>query len=802
MPSPANLSPKDFASDMDIIKHQRNLAHNPDTTNAKREQPPNSLCKSCWEGVVANRFGLLLPPVVFPAPREGEPGYEEPGGFVYKISAEEIKSNAADGCHWCRILAPCLSWAVEETKHGSPLDVRVGRNDFCEDDFVARVNEQLVFSGYTYTDEDNIAAPYIGGRSLFLEVGSERAISLTMKLMQQCLNNHDCPSPPHPSPSLPTRVIDCSDPSRPRLLVTNGLRERYVALSYVWGEPQLHSTTTKNIASYMNSIDVDRFPQTLRDAILTTRRLDVRYLWVDSLCIIQDSDEDKVHELSRMRNIYRDSYVTIVAANARRVSEGFLQTRENYVKSDAVDLPFLLPDGSGTGTVYVCDRKDPPQDPVHTRGWCMQELFLSPRVLIFASHTLQYRCPRLTVNIGGADNVDWNPALWQEPDSIRSLPPPDTPEHAKKFREAWRVNVKNYTSRAISVPGDKLIALAALAEEYHDVIRTPYLAGLWERTLLADLLWSRDTDSAALPCPKSYRAPSWSWAAIDGQVSMWDALSAQEEIRDILPSRKKGYLASVAEPGEVYQDPFEGVEESGYATEVIRYEMELQRSEHPFGAVTAGRLDLRALVIECIMLPDDQKTVFRLGSPVDPKTLQDLTIGLQASMEKTEKKKGSTKKKVRNTSKTGGGAVKEEGEDDANDGHNLTYDGDRSEEDDIGAEGDSGSNTGFAREETRYRMHSIGSCILDSLSNADDAESVQPVLVAIIHWSWELFEPTKETLRGLVLKQAPVKSESDKSEGFSGGKRYTRIGFFSGTGCREKVDGWIQHTQRVEIEIV
>lgn len=90
--------------------------------------------------------------MVFPAPREGETGYDQPGGFVYRTSAEEIKHSAAEGCRWCQILAPCLSWAVEKTELDS-LDVRVGRNDFSEDMFMAYVNEQAVFSGYTYTDE-------------------------------------------------------------------------------------------------------------------------------------------------------------------------------------------------------------------------------------------------------------------------------------------------------------------------------------------------------------------------------------------------------------------------------------------------------------------------------------------------------------------------------------------------------------------------------------------------------------------------------------------------------------------------
>ena len=119
-----------------------------------------------------------------------------------------------------------------------------------------------------------------------------------MDLLRDCKDNHtDCPPLAEPYSTLPTRVIDCSNPSRPRLFATDAMRARYIALSYAWGEAQDHKTTTQNIDSYMRSIDLAVLPQTIVDAIKVTHRLDISYLWIDSLCIIQIRTRTKTTNL-------------------------------------------------------------------------------------------------------------------------------------------------------------------------------------------------------------------------------------------------------------------------------------------------------------------------------------------------------------------------------------------------------------------------------------------------------------------------------------------------------------------------
>jgi hypothetical protein len=118
---------------------------------------------------------------------------------------------------------------------------------------------------------------------------------------------------------------------KPKLWATDGKEGKYIALSYVWGEPQAHSTTQDRLEMYQGGIELSALPQTIRDAIRVTHSLGYRFLWIDSLCILQDSDEDKRNEIGNMRSIYSDSSLVIIAASAKKVGDGFLQTRTSNV---------------------------------------------------------------------------------------------------------------------------------------------------------------------------------------------------------------------------------------------------------------------------------------------------------------------------------------------------------------------------------------------------------------------------------------------------------------------------------------
>ncbi len=172
---------------------------------------------------------------------------------------------------------------------------------------------------YSENYQDDPAARFIDNRPVLLDLDSYTAYSLIKERLHDCSFHECCPQPCRAP--LPTRVIDCKVLIALASLSTMSLRDYYVALSYVWGvgfEDLQHCTTTMNFQSY-----IAKSPRTLShklsmDAIKVTQRLGIAdiYGW-DSLCILQDSKEDKAAEISKILNTFRNAYVTIIAAGAQ-----------------------------------------------------------------------------------------------------------------------------------------------------------------------------------------------------------------------------------------------------------------------------------------------------------------------------------------------------------------------------------------------------------------------------------------------------------------------------------------------------
>ncbi|KAL1946176.1 hypothetical protein VTO73DRAFT_15303 [Trametes versicolor] len=462
-------------------------------------------------------------------------------------------------------------------------------------EIMVSIASELYFSGYVHAAADDPASPYIAAESPILDVKSPRALALAKRCIKKCVEGHErCAAlSVTPDPLLPTRLIDCSDPDHPCLVSSqDGERGRYLALSYVWGEDQPFKTTVSNLSAYEQGIDLARLPATIRDAIHVMHALDFHLLWVDALCIIQDSDADKCREIGRMHFIYRlRMYLTIIAASASKVSEGFLQRRQASAYSTSkifprdITLPFLCP-------VSAEDFAVPPQvgeihitptfthaegklegsshdwEPISARGWCMQEYFMSPRALVFTSQTIQYKCQTHTRNIGRAFHSWYSERRLA--DVLLRSDPPHVVHNSKDWVAAhgsWLHVVEDYSRRAVSVPSDKLVACGAL--------RSDYLAGLWRATLLRDLIWYTPV-GARRPRPAVYRAPSWSWAAVDGQVSTL----AKENLSPSLD----GLVVA----------------------EVVRCQVTPADAALPLGQVTDGSLVLCAALVPCGLPTDAQ----------------------------------------------------------------------------------------------------------------------------------------------------------------------------------------------------
>ena len=171
-----------------------------------------------------------------------------------------------------------------------------------------------------HKDNPMIEGIKYGLRQPTAEALSSSNLHLISTWIESCQNGHTLCRLGEDTPTLPTRVVDvgqADDSTEPSLFVSNGTSGIYVALSHCWGKaqpsmPQL-KLTSLNIENMTSIIPIQSMPANFRDAVICTRTLGIRYLWIDSLCILQDSAADWEHESANMDGVYRDAILTIAA---------------------------------------------------------------------------------------------------------------------------------------------------------------------------------------------------------------------------------------------------------------------------------------------------------------------------------------------------------------------------------------------------------------------------------------------------------------------------------------------------------
>ena len=312
----------------------------------------------------------------------------------------------------------------------------------------------------------------------------------------------------------------------------------YAALSYCWGGDQDFKTTRETLPQYLNRIDISQLPQTLQDAILVAARLGLHYIWIDALCIIQDSAADKAVEINRMASVYGNATITIAATRASAVWNGFLSARPSLVAPTSGKF-FSFPcerQGQGVGAVTLLPFTHESTDPLDTRGWTFQERVLSPRVLDFGTLRTQYTCQTALGQVpsDGWSNLPMERAYGSGLDAQMIsdlLAGLYTPE---EMLQQWLKVVEGFTSRGLSFATDRLPAIAGIAQRFGELMKEDqFCAGLWRRSMPASLLWKTGNRMQHINHDFERRlsgnvvaAPSWSWAAVSRAVA-FDPLYTQ-----------------------------------------------------------------------------------------------------------------------------------------------------------------------------------------------------------------------------------------------------------------------------------
>jgi hypothetical protein len=494
-------------------------------------------------------------------------------------------------------------------------------------------------SSFTVFTNENDCLEELHGLSSIGVVGSSTSSSLSLatvrKWLRRCLDGHPeikdriyhaqpfrrlfC-NPLEQTGLGPSRVVDCfagapandngakqsgllksasitsshgALPSGCKLVDLEDTSGEYAALSYCWGrlDYKTYVTTENNVASRYRSLEDTALPQVFQDAIRVARNLNIRYLWIDALCIVQDwfklleDQVDWIRESAKMAEIFSSALVTICCANGAIGNEGGLFNKASCTAFDNPDLSFTSDHTPCTATsarfvhtngeisvLHFVDedrgtwrkRRSLKDSCLDRRVWCYQEDLLSPRKLYYCADQLYWHCDHIITSEDRlVDRAKAPRSEYAVPGNSRYAAP-----SFAELNEYWYVSLMSdqYSTREATYEHDRLVAVSGLAKRVGATIKSRYLAGLWLSTLIQGLNWTADT---SLPT-KTNHAPSWSWA-----------------------SQRGGFR---------YQFPV--MENLTLACTFLRADIDYLNPKDSFGGVTYGALTLRGRLLSTTLKQD------------------------------------------------------------------------------------------------------------------------------------------------------------------------------------------------------
>lgn len=447
-----------------------------------------------------------------------------------------------------------------------------------------------------------------------------RCIKILKDWLQDCITHHDACSASQST--LPKRLIQISGESL-RLVNTAGLAySHYMTLSHCWGKTSnMMKTTKENIDIRLAGIPEKDLPQVFKDAIAVTRRVGCQWIWIDSLCIIQDDEADWKEQAARMADIYSNSYLNIAATlsgssygscfadrsihgdSKGRDGQYDMWTLESLPTIDYTQTSLRVRVAHSRGHGYVTDtlRKDRAHvDPLLNRAWVFQERLLAPRNLHFEASEMIWECNAgLACECTGLSSLPANQALHNEemsqinPAEISGAPElPSTlkasfsrtclgnASHQQETLTLWLRIIELYSTLALTNLFDRTYALAGLSSRISSQLSSTFLAGIFAADLPRSLLWSawprhnhsRPSETRQGRERLTPTFPTWSW------MSQYEPKSSNSHV--LFPENAEEFIP----------DPRLHVH---YSDTFCEYESE----GNPFGGIISGQLDITAAVL-------------------------------------------------------------------------------------------------------------------------------------------------------------------------------------------------------------
>jgi hypothetical protein len=493
--------------------------------------------------------------------------------FAFPVSINGLGKEDWSG-RWS--LWNALGWARDDGGRGCAIPGRgVGKAGLDVEDvsglqgipsFVGDSSSFSKGNGKVEENEDGATLEkYRGGKK------DRERVALARKWIGDCHDGHKSCRPHRNCGFTPSRLVDVE---RGRLVDTRTQESllsgaiRYAAFTYVWGSsmPEAGMTTTQNLSSRLNNLDFSSLPRAFRDALIVTKSLGIPYIWIDALCILQDSLLDWEEQCAQMGLIYSNAHLTISASSITSCHDGIPFTRTEPTTPCTFTLQY-----PPNHLVHFSISPTPPtwetfleKSPLSKRGWTFQERELSPRILHFSPDQIRWECRThklledpLTDHERVTDPMLHQPKpveilkltapkkvleskhekekdqflarLYGAPiqtslqlrclaSNVNLWTPVNSQDIAQKFfvTEArfntWHRVIADYSARSFTRIEDKLPALSGLASEMQVAYGGEYVAGMWGGDLIRGLLW-RCAELCERRRPDEYRGPSWSWVA-------------------------------------------------------------------------------------------------------------------------------------------------------------------------------------------------------------------------------------------------------------------------------------------------
>ena len=362
---------------------------------------------------------------------------------------------------------------------------------------------------------------------------STSAMKLLKSWLQACDHHEECGISDTQTRSIdvPARLIyvGTSETAVLQLINVGNHCPPYLALSYCWGPSGQTILTSTTLHGYLSGIAEETLSRSASDAIFLARQLDITCVWIDAMCIVQDDPNDWETEAAKMGGIYRGARLVVCAANSPTASTGFLHER----------LPLVVDCGRASRSFLDSDRLYITlaaeylsllvgNEPLSRRAWCLQERMLSRRMVYFTRHEMIWKCFKSTLRECGREahlieenTCDENTYPWK----ARNRDNSDKELGLSFAHQAWEMVIERYSACALTYPHDKLVALSAVAKQFHanflaafPHIRQLYLAGTWLTSLPESLLWHPKWTDSRTSYPV-LNGPSWSWSSVHCRIN-------------------------------------------------------------------------------------------------------------------------------------------------------------------------------------------------------------------------------------------------------------------------------------------